>query len=282
MSQTRWASRLRVVELGMGLLLAACSAASHRTPRAYGQSLDSESSACIRNPALCPPQLGRHSPSVAPAKPLPFSTAQSAALNIAAAGKVIQVAIDALLEARILEALSQCADDARSEILLKYFGGRGPTHAQCSEVVGMNDKGEPITRAMQLGIEQHQLALKCAQEKLDELKPGGFSISPRYHVDPSTGKVRYLSEAQVKELLNAGRSAELRGSIEPDIVIHAGNPLHVQAVIDFKFPCVNGGEPPWRRYPKGHAHHPRNQGEVYQEVLGVEPKRILPRLGVMR
>ncbi len=134
---------------------------------------------------------------------------------------------------------------------------------------------------MQLGIEQHELALKCAQEKLEELKPGGFSISPRYRVDPITGKVQYLSQAQVKSLLDAGRSAELRGSIEPDIVIHLGDPLHVQAVFDFKFPCVNGGRTPWRKYPENHPYAESTQKDVYMMVLSKNVSRVLPHWGVL-
>ncbi|WP_224361386.1 hypothetical protein [Hyalangium versicolor] len=190
--------------------------------------------------------------------------------------------IDATLMANLLESLYRCADEARSEVLLKYFDGRSPTRAECDEVVEVDRKGEPITRAMRLGSEQHEIALRCAMTKLGEMKPGGFSLSPRYRVDPATGEVQYLSPARVKALLEAGESAQLYGSIEPDVVIHTGNPLHVQAVLDFKFPCVNGGEPPWRKYPKGHAYHGRNQGDLYEEILQVEPLRIIPRIGVVR
>jgi hypothetical protein len=193
---------------------------------------------------------------------------------------VIQIAIDTALEGRIRKALTECADEARSGIILKYFGGRGPTPSECAEVVGKDASGGPLTRAMQLGVEQHEAALRCAEEKLQELKPGGFSLSPRYRVEPGTENVQYLSRAQVKSLLDAGRSAELRGSIEPDIVIHAGNPLHVQRIFDFKFPCVNGGDPGWREYPAGHPHQFLNQKDVYEALLRAPASRVVPRLGV--
>lgn len=285
MLQALQASRLLVVKVGV-VLLAACSSPSHRVPQTYAQNLDSASNACIRNPKLCPPLVGEQAPAVpaarlAPSRPLPLSGPQSAAITIAAAAKVIQVAIDASLEARIREALSLCADDARAEVLLKYFDGKSPSQAECSEVVGTDGKGDPITRAMQLGVEQHELALRCAQQKLEELKPGGYSISPRYRVDPVTGKVQYLSQAQVKDLLAAGRSAELRGSLEPDIVIHSGSPLYVQAVFDFKFPCVNGGRTPWRQYPENHPYAGQKQKDVYMKVLGKNVSRVLPHWGVL-
>lgn len=279
------ASRLLVVKTGV-VLLAACSTPSHRVPQSYAQTFDSPSNVCSRNPKLCPPLVGEQAPAapaarLAPSRPPPLSGPQSAAITIAAVGRVVQVVIDASLEMRIREALSQCADDARAEILLKYFNGKSPTQAECSEVVGTDGKGDPITRAMQMGIEQHALALKCAQEKLEELKPGGFSITPRYRVNPNTRKVQFLSQAQVKNLLDAGRSAELRGSIEPDIVIHLGNPLHVQAVFDFKFPCVNGGRTPWRKYPKNHPYAESTQRDVYTKVLSDKVFRVLPHWGVL-
>lgn len=272
----------------MGILLAACGTTVHHSPRTYAQSLDSATSACRRNPTACVPQAGEQLPTVPPppaaqpAAPLPpaLSGAESAALSIAAAGRVIQIAIDAALKDRIRKALSECADEARSEMILKYFGGRGPTHSECAEVVGTDSNGDPLTRAMQLGIEQHELALRCAEEKLQELKPGGFSLSARYRAEPGTGNVQYLSRDQVKELLESGRSAELRGTIEPDIVIHEGNPLRVQLIFDFKFPCVNGGEPRWREYPAGHPHQFLNQKDVYEALLRAPASRIIPRVGV--
>jgi hypothetical protein len=190
------------------------------------------------------------------------------------------MAIDASLEARIRQALSDCANEARSEILLKYFGGRGPTQAQCAEVVGMDANGAPVTRAMRLGIEQHEIGLRCAEAKLQELKPGGFAISPRYRSEPGTEKVQYLSREQVKALLEAGRGAELRGSIEPDIVIHSGSPLLVQLIFDYKFPCMNGGEPSWREHPAGHPHQFVSQKEVYEALLRAPAFRVIPRIGV--
>jgi hypothetical protein len=124
---------------------------------------------------------------------------------------------------RINEALAECADIARAEVMLKHFQGRRPTHEDCNEEVDTDLRGEPITRAMRLGVEQHRVALQCAEEQLRELKPGGYSLSPRYRYDPVTGKAEYLPPETVKELLRQGRSAELRGTLEPDIVIHGGH-----------------------------------------------------------
>jgi hypothetical protein len=190
--------------------------------------------------------------------------------------------LDASLEARIRKALAECADAARSDVILKHFKNRGPTHEECDEEVAKDHRGEPITRAMQLGVEQHQIALECTQQQLEQLKPGGFTLKPRYRYNPRTGRTEYIPADEVKTLLRQGRSAELRGTLEPDIVVHTGDPRQVQSVYDFKFPCVNGGEPAWRKYPEGHAHQYRNQGELYTEALGVVPLRVIPRRGVIR
>lgn len=103
----------------------------------------------------------------------------------------------------------------------------------------MDRRGQPITRAMQLGLEQHEVALRCAEEKLSKIKPGGFILSPRYRQDSNTGKTEYLPRKVVEELLRQGRGEELRGTLEPDLVIHEENLRRVQSVYDFKFPCVN-------------------------------------------
>jgi hypothetical protein len=280
-----------LIGLALGVMLTACSPATHRPPPTYNQSLDSASNACARYPAHCPELVGQQvsaSPAAPVVRPPPkspppsLSGSQRAALNVAAGAAASRLAIDATLELRIREALSQCADDARSTVILKHFGDRGPTREECNEVIGVDARGEPITRAMQLGNEQHALALRCAEARLKELKPGGFSISPRYRIDPQTGHAQFIPREQVQALLAQGRSAELLGSIEPDIVIHAGHPHQVQLTFDFKFPCVNGGNTPWRKYPEGHPHHGYNQRDVYERALGVEPLRILPRRGVMR
>jgi hypothetical protein len=200
------------------------------------------------------------------------------------AAAVIQVShsLDEELQSRIDEALAECADAARSAVMLKHFQ-RSPTREECNEQVGTDSKGKPITRAMQLGVEQHAIALQCAEHKLNELKPGGFSIKPRYRVDPRTGQAAYMPRKEVEALLSQGRGAELRGTIEPDIVIHEGQPHQVQDVYDYKFPCVNTSQrTPWRKYPKGHTHEGSTQGDVYREALGGKPARIQPHLGVSR
>ncbi len=256
-------------------LLTAC-VSGPRPPGQYAWTMDSVSNACLKNPANCPPVVGQQTVSGA--------TVASGVGAAVAGGLLVRAGRD--LEenerAAIDEALAQCADEARSEVMSKHFG-RGPTREECAELVGTDRRGEPITRAMQLGVEQHELALRCAAEKLNKLKPGGFSLSPRYRYDPDTGRTEYIPREVVEELLRQGRGEELRGTLEPDIVIHEENPRRVQEVYDYKFPCVNKSEmSPWRKYQKGHPYAGRNQGELYRDALRVRPARVQPHLGVGR
>lgn len=275
--QTEWSAWSLRTMLGACLFLLAC-AGGPRPAQQYGWTFDSVSNACLKNPANCPPALGQ--------QPAAVSAASGSVVGVAVMGGVLIQRGRALEEeetAAIDDALEECADDARSEVMLKYFENGRPTREECEEVVGTDRRGQPITRAMQLGLEQHELALRCAEERLSKIKPGGFILSPRYRHDPSTGKTEYLPREVVEELLRRGRGEELRGTLEPDIVIHEGDPRRVQDAYDFKFPCMNtGSRTPWRLYPQGHPHSGRHQGEMYTEALGVRPARVQPHLGVGR
>jgi hypothetical protein len=99
--------------------------------------------------------------------------------------------------------------------------------------------------------------------------------------DSTTGKAEHIPRETVQELLRQGQSAELRGTLEPDVVIHGGAPHQVQAVRDFKFPCVNTDQrSSWRKYPPGRADRIGNQGDLYTRALRVTPRRVQPHLGV--
>jgi hypothetical protein len=78
-------------------------------------------------------------------------------------------------------------------------------------------------------------------------------------------------------LLREGASAQLAGTVVPDVVIHTGNPLQVQGVYDFKFPCPGTKDPSWRRYPPNHPQGIRTQGEAYNVVLGGRPRLVSPK-----
>jgi hypothetical protein len=184
-------------------------------------------------------------------------------------------------EQSVLEkALTECADEARSEVLLKQFQGRSPTPEECREEVEKDAKGNAVTRAMKLGTDMHTVALACAHKRLGALRPGGFSLEPRYRYNPKTQKWERMSRQEEQALLGQGHTGELKGTLVPDIVIHTGDPLQVLAIYDFKFPCVNTSTTVSWRERRG---EPR-QDQLYLDALkpAQPPLRIQPRLGVIR
>jgi hypothetical protein len=251
-----------------------CSPAKYGHPRRYNQSMDSATQACRKNPAYCTAMAGEEA-----AVPLP-SGAKAAATAGASAAGAMRV-IDAAMEARIDKALAECADEARSSVLVAQMGGRSPTAEECMEAVRTESNGTKVTRAMWFGELMHRAALDCAQERLDAFLRGRFHLEPRYRRHPKTGQLEWLSSHETKALLREGKGAELKGSIAPDVVIHMGDPLRAQLVYDFKFPCVSTAEwNLWRVYPRGHPYQGRSQDAVYRELLGAVPRRVQPRLGV--
>lgn len=259
--------------LAASALLAACgtSATVRATPRGYAQSVDSATSTCSRNPACYTRPPGEQAV-------LPWlSRAADAASATVTALRLLEAA--ELARARAI--IEQCAKDADFEVDERELGeGKRPTRQQCKEVVGKDARGNPVTRAMELGRMKHEVALRCVQENLGKLFPENFTVEPRYHYDDRTGRVRLIEPRQVEEWLSDGLAALLIGTLVPDVVIHAsGNPLKVQAVYEFKFPCPITNSPSWRDYPPDHPNQSDNQGQLYRDALGVEPHFVTPPLG---
>lgn len=265
------------VVLTASVLLGACAGAPGRRAPGHYAYTDSPTQTCRQSPALCAKMPGEQ-------PVLPLSGATRVAATAGVTGSTVVRALEATEQARIEEVLKECADSARSNVLLEFMGGQSPTRAQCNEEVVDAAQGRRVTRAMQLGLEMHERALKCAGDGLDALRPDGFSLEPCYQYDKQTGRVSLVSPEERQALLRQGRSCELLGSLVPDIVIHTGDPLQAQAVYDFKFPCVNIDRvPEWRPYPQGHPHAGLHQGEVYGQALSTTKVwRVIPRLGVIR
>ncbi len=197
-------------------------------------------------------------------------------------------ALDELTRGSIEEKLAKCADDARSDVLLRHKadfpnGGR-PTADECKQFsTDPNFRGK--TWAQQLGIEMHEAARECAKAALKLIVPGRFSLEQRYRYDRATKQKKPVSADEEKALVKSGNAGELKGSLVPDVVIHTGDLLAVQAVYDFKFRCVNDGEPPsWDTYEAGSPYQGKTQGQMYEQVFGFEtaPATISPRIGVTR
>ncbi|GMU02092.1 hypothetical protein KH5H1_62120 [Corallococcus caeni] len=241
---------------------------------AHGRSrydFDSATNSCRTQPAYCAQAAGEEA--VIPRAVRTFATAGSSA---AAAVKVL----DAALKQQVKKALEECVDKARKEVILANFGTRSPTPKECNEQV-RDAQGRTITRAMKLGDEMHRVAFQCAEEKLNQLRPGGFSLEPTYLYDLDSGKTTWLSPAEVARIRQRGPLGELKGSLVPDVVLHAGDPSWVQAVYDFKFPCVDiDKRPRWRTYPPGHPYDGLTQDAVYRQAFSPsEVLQVIPYLG---
>jgi len=263
------------VVLGLGLLLvAACAGTPERGPRGHLE-LDSATSACRQRPELCTHLAGEQA--VVPiARSL--KVVGSAVRTGISAVRVLDAAAAALIEQKLV----RCAEEARSKVLAERLDGRSPTARECNALVE-DIPGRRITLAMQLGCAMHEVALRCAREELNRLRPGGFSLEQRYRYTRESRKLEAVSENEARALLRQGCGDELIGTLVPDVVIHEGDPLEVLAIYDFKFPCANSDKaPPWRVYSKGHPYHPSSQGDMYQEALGAQVRRVIPRLGIVR
>jgi hypothetical protein len=180
------------------------------------------------------------------------------------------------------ERLAECAIQAESDGNARFFEGRPPTRQECAEVVGRDRCGQPVTRAMQLGKQKHVLALECAEKALKELWPAPFSIEQRYRYYPNAHMVESISKSKEAELIAQGCTDELRGTLKPDIVLHADRQSLLRSVLtlDFKFPCPDTNRPQWTPYSSGSPHAGKNQGDVYQEALGGPALLISPNTGV--
>jgi hypothetical protein len=261
---------MRLLRVCAALLLGGCVSGMERrgAPRVYAQAVDSETNACIRFPANCPPGAATDAETLA------------ARQRVAEAGATLGSTAAALrtLEkdqrARIEEAILECVKDADYQLNERYFDG-SPTRQQCQEVLEQDSRGRPVTRAMRLGVEKHDLASQCIEQKLQKIRPGGFSLNQRYRLNNSTGKWEPLSRQAVEALLRKG-GKELVGTIEPDLVLHTGNPAEVLGVYDLKFPCPGINEPLWSDYPEGHPYAELNQGQAYERAFGVNPARVSP------
>jgi hypothetical protein len=175
-----------------------------------------------------------------------------------------------------------CANQARTDVLLRHrgtFEGPIPNKGECKQLT-VDTEGRSVTWAIRLGLEMHEAALECAETRLNGMRVR-FSLKPRYRFNRATKEKSLISPEEKAALLRQG-GEELKGTLEPDVVIHTGDPLQVQAVYDFKFRCVDFDlGPQWRRYPPGHRYAGRLQEDVYTEAFGpAEVVPIGPRKGI--
>jgi hypothetical protein len=223
--------------------------------------MDSATSTALRNPAY----------SIAP--PGEDAVLPWLARSVQAARTAVTVLrlLDAAELARVERILMDCANQASFEVNERLLGkGQRPTRQLCEQVYETDPRGRKVTWAAHLGREKHQAALKCMQDELGEFADS-VSLQPQYRYDPKTKKLQLLAPTQVEEWLREGLLHKLLGTLIPDIVVHAsGNPLQVQGVYDFKFPCPSDKQPKWYQYDSGSPYSGTSQGQVYQEAFKVE------------
>jgi hypothetical protein len=201
------------------MLLAGCSTqASLRSPPAgrYAHSTDSATSGCLRNPACYTTAPGEEAV-------IPWlSRAVDTAKAVATLKDILDEADLRLIERILVE----CAQEAEFQINEREYGeGKHPDDAECARVVGYDDKGNEVTRAMELGTMKHEVAFACVRLRILSRFPDNISIEPRYAPGPAP-----------RQYVLTDRWT---GSLRPDIVLHfARNPTRVQCVYDFKFPCT--------------------------------------------
>jgi hypothetical protein len=252
------------------LLLGACVSTPGRgVPGHYAQ--DTVSAQCLRNPAWCASLLGGEGATG------PLQTVGIMAGTVVAATR----GLDDDTQLAIRRELELCANQARTDVLLQHrgaFAGPIPNAGECKQMT-VDAQSRSVTWAIRLGLEMHEAALKCAETKLNGLRVH-FSLKPRYRFNRETKEKSLITPEEKAALLRKG-GEELKGTLEPDVVIHLGDPLQVQAVYDFKFPCVDFDRSPrWRDYPEGHRYARKSQGDIYEEAFGPEVHLIGPRKGV--
>lgn len=232
------------------------------------------SARCRNNPADCAALSGKEES---------FEPILRTGISVASASAALKT-LDDTKRREIEEELERCADLARSELLLRHEGDfkeLTPDADECMQPAkGAASKN--VTWAMQLGTEMHEETRGCVEAALNRLRPGGFSLEQRYRFDRRTGRKKLVSPEEEALLAETHNIGELAGSLKPDVVIHAGDPLNPEAVYDFKFPCVNTDEPPaWSRYSDG-PYQGSDQGRIYKEAFGPNVSRVVPRLGIIQ
>jgi hypothetical protein len=133
---------------------------------------------------------------------------------------------------RVEAILWQCVVQAHADVNAAYQQGEGgfkfknkkfPNDTECGQEVGVDDDGNAVTLAQELGRLKHAAAFSCLGARLAEFR-GNFSIEPRYKGSPQrNGTVLTNNKLE---------------SLHPDVVVHAmRNATNVQCVYELKFPC---------------------------------------------
>jgi hypothetical protein len=180
------------------------------------------------------------------------------------------------LLAKVEKAIVQCARKADRQVNGYHFNGRSPDWELCQQV----KVGERTTWAAYLGLFKHEQSWPCLREALEKLLPKkNYLLHPRFQFNGQEGKWEYMDENWVSQIVSREGWSGLRGTIEPDIVLLDEKGFIVR-VYDLKFPCPEANDANWEWYRDGRWRD-RSQGDVYKEILGVTPRLVSPREGVV-
>ncbi|MFB1481478.1 hypothetical protein [Corallococcus sp. RDP092CA] len=224
-------------------------------PARYAQTTDTATSGCLRNPS-CYTQPGDEAF-------LPW--VNKAARAAATAGAALKV-LEAAEVSRIEQMLEECSKEANRVVNEREYGeGKYPDDKECLRVVGYDKKGGPLRRQAELGTMKHDVAFACVRREILRLFPENVSIEPRYDGGARPG--------------NPSLANQWAGSKKPDIVLHAsGQPLQIQCIFDFKFPCTRSG----KSDPLASS-ETQKQMARYKELGGkCKPAIVTPQMGVVR
>ncbi|WPB77687.1 hypothetical protein KYC5002_00795 [Archangium violaceum] len=252
------------------LLLGACTTSpGHPGPATRGDlRLDSETVARVRYAGLRGTGTAVSSTTLAVGSTLVLATPVVLAVYNHNQDKVVE----------LQERLAECARMAEHRVNSEHFGNRPPTREECGEELEVDGCAEPITRAMLLGRQKHDLALTCARDVLTRLWPAPFSIEQRYRYYRHNRILETISREQEQQFIEEGCTHKLRGTIKPDIVLHSDyNLLGAALIIDLKFPCPSSNDPTWRSYGRNSAYDGLTQGQVYQQALDGKAFMLTPR-----
>ena len=134
--------------------------------------------------------------------------------------------LDEAQVAHVEQVLIQCAREADFQVNQREYPKEGsPSDKECNRVVGSDSRGNPVRRAMELGVMRHEAAFACVERELGQEFSGHLTREPRYARSQS-GEGYTLTQ-------------DSAGSLVPDIVIHwVDNANMIHRLYDFFFPCT--------------------------------------------
>ncbi len=147
---------------------------------------------------------------------------------------------------------------------MRFANGRFPSDAECLRIVGLDEAGEGVTLAQELGKLKHAATFTCIKQRLPPGLRENFTIEPRYKLDP---------EVNGPVLINRGLD-----TLHPDFVVHGTrNAIDVQCVYEFKFPCLSA-----QKLDPRTSQRVLNQLEAYQKLTKRCPAAIISPTGLFQ